>query len=83
MAMQMPWPEYDESKTVDAVHEMAVQVNGKLRSTIVVANDADEDTIVRTALSDEKIQRQLVGAELVKTIVVRNRIVNLIIKKQV
>ena len=81
MAMQMSWPEYDEAKTVDAEHEMAVQVNGKLRSTIRVANDADEDTIVKTALADEKIQRQMEGMQLVKTIVVKNRIVNLILKK--
>jgi leucyl-tRNA synthetase len=81
MAMQMSWPEYDESKTVDARHEMAVQVNGKLRSTITVDNDADEETIVQTALADEKIQRQMQGMELVKTIVVKNRIINLILKK--
>ena len=81
MAMQMSWPVYDESKTVDAEHEMAVQVNGKLRSTIVVANDADEDTILKTALADEKIQRHMQGMQLVKTIVVKNRIVNLILKK--
>ena len=81
MARQMSWPEYDEAKTVDAEHEMAVQVNGKLRSTIRVANDADEDTIVKTALADEKIQRQMEGMQLVKTIVVKNRIVNLILKK--
>ena len=79
--MQMYWPEYDEAKTVDAEHEMAVQVNGKLRSTIRVANDADEDTIVKTALADEKVQRQMQGMQLVKTIVVKNRIVNLIVKK--
>ncbi|MCR5090387.1 MAG: leucine--tRNA ligase [Oscillospiraceae bacterium] len=81
MAMQMSWPEYDESKTVDAEHEMAVQVNGKLRSTIVVPNDADEELIIRAALADEKIQRQMQGMELVKTIVVKNRIINLILKK--
>ena len=81
MAMQMSWPEYDEAKTVDAEHEMAVQVNGKLRSTIRVANDADEDVIIKTALADEKVQRQMQGMQLVKTIVVKNRIVNLIVKK--
>ena len=79
--MQMSWPEYDEAKTVDAEHEMAVQVNGKLRSTIRVANDADEDVIIKTALADEKVQRQMQGMQLVKTIVVKNRIVNLIVKK--
>ena len=82
MAMQMSWPAYDESKTVDKKREMAVQVNGKLRSTIVVDSDADEDAVIQAALADEKIQRQMAGMELVKTIVVKNRIVNLILKKQ-
>ena len=80
MAMQMNWPVYDEKKTVDAEREMAVQVNGKLRSTIVVAADADEQTIIDTACADEKIQRQLNGMEIVKTIVVKNKIINLIVK---
>ena len=80
MAMQMAWPKYEEAKTIDAEHEMAVQVNGKLRSTIIVANDADEQTIIAAACADEKIQRQLQGMEIVKTIVVKNRIVNLILK---
>ena len=81
MAMQMSWPAYNESKTVDKKREMAVQVNGKLRSTIVVDSDADEDAVIQAALADEKIQRQMAGMELVKTIVVKNRIVNLILKK--
>ncbi|MBQ2959655.1 MAG: leucine--tRNA ligase [Oscillospiraceae bacterium] len=80
MAMQMDWPKYDESKTVDAEREMAVQVNGKLRSTIIVAADADEQTIIDTACADEKIQRQLNGMQIVKTIVVKNKIINLIVK---
>ena len=80
MAMQMDWPRYDERKTVAAEQEMAVQVNGKVRSTITVATDSDEKTIVDTALADEKIKRQMEGKTLVKTIVVKNRIVNLIVK---
>ena len=59
---------------------MAVQVNGKVRSTITVPTDSDEKTIVDTALADEKIKRQMEGKTLVKTIVVKNRIVNLIVK---
>ena len=82
MAMQNDWPKYDEAKTVDAVREMAVQVNGKLRSTIQVASDADEQTIIDTALANEKIIRCMEGMKLVKTIVVKNKIINLIIKPQ-
>ena len=80
MAMQNGWPVYDESKTIDAEHEMAVQVNGKLKTTIVVANDANEATIIDTAKADEKIQRLLEMNDIVKTIVIRNKIVNLVVK---
>ena len=82
MAMQMDWPEYDEAKTVDAVREMAVQVNGKLRATITVSNDADDETVIQTACAEEKIKRQMEGMQLVKTIVVKNKLVNLILKPQ-
>ena len=80
MAMQMDWPKFDESKTVDTEREMAVQVNGKLRSTIIVPADADEQFIIDAACADKKIQRQLEGMQIVKTIVVKNKIINLILK---
>ena len=82
MAMQMSWPRYDEAKTVDALREMAVQVNGKLRATITIPNDAGEEQITAAAMEHEKIKRQLEGMELVKTIVVKNKLINLIIKPQ-
>ena len=80
MAMQMSWPEFDEAKTVDSHKEMAVQVNGKLRSTVVVPADADDGAVVAAACADEKIKRQMEGMQLVKTIVVKNKLVNLILK---
>ncbi len=80
MAMQMPWPSFDESKTHEAEKEMAVQVNGKLRSTVVVPADAADDVVLAAACADEKIKRQMEGMELVKTIVVKNKLVNLILK---
>ena len=80
MAMQMPWPSFDESKTHEAEKEMAVQVNGKLRSTVVVPADAADDVVIAAACADEKIKRQMEGMELVKTIVVKNKLVNLILK---
>ncbi len=80
MAMQMHWPEYDEAKTVDATREIAVQVNGKLKTTITVASDSDDSVIVEAACADEKIKRLMEGKQLVKTIVVKNKLINLIIK---
>ena len=82
MAMQMPWPAYDEAKTVDAIREIAVQVNGKLRSSVVVSADADDEAMKAAACADEKIKRYLEGMEIVKTIVVKGRLVNLILKPQ-
>ncbi len=80
MAMQMCWPEYDEAKTVDATREMAVQVNGKLKTTITVASDSDDSVIIEAACADEKIKRLMEGKQLFKTIVVKNKLINLIIK---
>ncbi len=80
MAMQMPWPSYDITKTHEAEKEMAVQVNGKLRSTIVVPVDSEDQAVIDAACADEKIKRQMEGMELVKTIVVKNKLINLILK---
>jgi len=80
MAMQMPWPEYDEAKTVDATREMAVQVNGKLKSTITVPSDSEDSVVIDAACADEKVKRLMESKQLVKTIVVKNKLINLIIK---
>ena len=80
MAMQMPWPEYDEAKTVDATREMAVQVNGKLKSTITVPSDSEDSVVIDAACADDKVKRLMEGKQLVKTIVVKNKLINLIIK---
>ena len=80
MAMQMPWPEYDEATTVDATREMAVQVNGKLKSTITVPSDSEDSVVIDAACADDKVKRLMEGKQLVKTIVVKNKLINLIIK---
>ena len=80
MAMQMPWPEYDEAKTVDATREMAVQVNGTLKSTITVPSDSEDSVVIDAACADDKVKRLMEGKQLVKTIVVKNKLINLIIK---
>ena len=80
MCMQMPWPGYDESKTIDATAEMAVQVNGKLKGTVVVPTDSDEQTVVAAAMELEKVKKSTEGMTVVKTILVKNKLVNLIVK---
>ena len=74
------WPEYDESKTVAATVQMAVQVGGKVRANIVVPTDSDEAAVVASALAEPKIARMAEGMDLVKSIVVKGRLVNLIFK---
>ena len=80
MAMQMPWPEFDESKTVASHVEMAVQVLGKLRGTINVPVDSEQDFIVSEALKQEKVAKFTEGKQIVKVILVKNKLVNLIVK---
>ena len=80
MAMQQPWPEYDESKTVASHVEMAVQVLGKLKGTINVPVDSEQDFVVETAKQNEKVARAIDGKTIVKVILVKNKLVNLIVK---
>ena len=80
MAMQCAWPEYDESKTVASSVEMAVQVGGKLKGTITVPMDSDQDTVVEAAKASEKVAKAIAGMQIVKVIHVKNKLVNLIVK---
>jgi len=79
-ACLQPWPKYDESKTVDAEREIAVQVGGKLKTTVIIPSDASDEEVTLIACKDEKIVRLLEGMEIVKTIIVKNKLINLIIK---
>ena len=80
MAMQMPWPTHDEAKTVDSHVEMAVQVNGKLKGTVTVPMDSDEAAVVAAAMDTDKVKKAVEGMSVVKTIYVKNKLVNLIVK---
>ena len=80
MAMQCAWPEYDESKTVASSVEMAVQVSGKFKGTIIVPVDSDQDTVVEAAKASEKVAKAIAGMQIVKVIHVKNKLVNLIVK---
>ena len=80
MAMQCNWPVYDESKTVASTAEMAVQVGGKFKGTIIVPVDSDQDTVVEAAKANEKVAKAIAGMQIVKVIHVKNKLVNLIVK---
>ena len=80
MAMQCAWPEYDESKTVASSVEMAVQVSGKFKGTIIVPVDSNQNTVVEAAKASEKVAKAIAGMQIVKVIHVKNKLVNLIVK---
>ena len=82
MCCQADWPAYDESKTVASTVDMAVQVNGKLKGAISMPVDSGEKAVVDAALAVEKVQKATEGMKIVKTILVKNRLVNLIVKPQ-
>ena len=76
------WPEYDESKTVTATVQMAVQVGGKVKANIVVPAEASDEEIVAAALAEPKVEKLAQGMTLVKSIVVKGKLVSLIFKPQ-
>ena len=77
---QQSWTVYDESKTVTATTQMAVQVSGKVKANIVVPTDASDEEIVKAALAEPKIVKLTEDKELVKSVVVKGRLVSLIFK---
>ena len=80
MCCQAEWPVADESKTVASTVELAVQVNGKLKGTISMPTDSEEKAVVDAALAVEKVRKATEGMQIIKTILVKNRLVNLIVK---
>ncbi len=76
------WPVYEEALCRDAEIDMAVQINGKLRGTIHIAADSSDEDVIAAAQAEEKVARFLEKLEgkIVKTIVVKNKLVNLIVK---
>ena len=75
-----PWPEYDESKTVDNTVEVAVQVNGKLRATVELPMNCPASEAIAKAKADERVLPFIEGKTIVKEISVPNRIVNIVVK---
>ncbi len=74
------WPEYDESKTVDSTVELAVQINGKVRSTVKLPLDCPRDEALAAAKADERIAAAIAGKTIVKEITVPNKIINIVVR---
>ena len=79
---QTSWPVYDESKCREETVEIAVQINGKVRSRVTVAADADAAAAIAAAKADEKSPPALEGMALVKELYVPGKLVNLVIRPQ-
>ena len=80
LASEAEWPEHDEAKMADTEKTIAVQINGKLRSTVVVPADSNVEAVSAAALADKKIAGYVEGMEIVKTINVPNKLINFILK---
>ena len=76
----MSWPTYDEAKTIDDTIEIAVQIMGKLRGTVVIPTNATREEMIAAAKADEKIAALIDGKTIVKEIAVPGKLVNLVIR---
>ena len=74
------WPTYDEAKTVDSTVEIAVQINGKLRGTVMIPADISKDDALATVKNDERFLPFIDGKTVIKEIYVPKKLVNLVIK---
>lgn len=75
-----PWPKADESKLIEEEKEIAVQVNGKVRATITVSINDDEEIIREKALNNDNVKKHTDNSEIVKIIVIKGKIVNIVVK---
>ncbi|HEX6905356.1 MAG TPA: class I tRNA ligase family protein, partial [Terriglobales bacterium] len=78
--LHAPWPKYDPALAREEEIEIPVQVNGKLRSRIVVSADASEEEVRQRALADEKVQSFTAGKQVVKVIIVPGKLVNIVVR---
>ncbi len=78
--LKAPWPKYDAALAKEEEIEIPVQINGKLRSRVVVSADATEETVLERALADEKVRAAIAGKQIVKKIYVPGKLLNLVVK---
>ncbi len=74
------WPEYDDEKTVDDEVEIVVQINGKIKDKLMISAGLDKDGTLEAAMASEKIKNLIDGKEIVKTIAVLGKLVNIVVK---
>ena len=74
------WPEYEEEKTIDSMVQIACSVNGKLRATVSAPVNSTNEELLALAKEQENIIKHIEGKEIIKEIVVPNKIVNIVVK---
>jgi len=78
--LKVPWPKYDPALAAEEEIEIPVQVNGKLRSVVIVPASATDDQIKQAALASEKVRAAIAGKQIVNVIVVPKKLVNIVVK---
>jgi leucyl-tRNA synthetase len=78
--LKAPWPKYEAALAKEDELEVPVQINGKLRSRVVVPADSVEDFVIERALADEKIKSGIAGKAIVKKIYVPGKLLNIVVK---
>jgi leucyl-tRNA synthetase len=78
--LKASWPKYDAALAKEEQIEIPLQINGKLRSRIIIPADSAEDFVVEHALADEKIKSVIAGKQIVKKIYVPGKLLNIVVK---
>ncbi len=78
--LKAPWPKFDPALAAEDEIEIPVQINGKLRSRVVVPATATDDEVKQAALVDEKVKAAVAGKQVVKVIVVPKKLVNIVVR---
>lgn len=77
---RIPFPQYDERYTVEDAITIVIQVNGRLRSQIIIPRGSDESSVKDSALKDEKVQKFIDSREIVKVIYVKDKLINIVVR---
>lgn len=80
MVVDQPWPEYDESKCKANEIEIAVQVNGKIKTKLMIPAEAEQAEIIALAKAEENVKKSVEGMNIIKEIYVKGRLVNIVVK---
>ena len=77
---QATWPEWDEAKTIESTIEIAVQVNGKVKATIAIDKDEEQDSVKEKVFASDSVKAAVEGKNIVKEIYVKGKIYNIVVK---